>query len=116
MKIKFQADNDLNGHILRALLRFKPEIDFQTALAIGLHRSVPDDQVLALAATAGRVLVSHDLKTMPEHFAAFIINQTSPGLILVSQKLSIKQAAEELLLVWEASEAEEYVNRIYRIT
>lgn len=115
MKIKFQADNDLNGHILRALLSLAPEIDFQSAPAIGLHRGVPDEQVLALAAAEGRILVSHDLKTMPYHFADFISNQPSPGVILISQKLPIKQAAEDLLLVWAASEAEEYVNRIYRL-
>ena len=37
-------------------------------------------------------------------------DQTSPGLIIVSQELDIGPAIEELLLVWAASEAEEWEN------
>jgi hypothetical protein len=35
------------------------------------------------------VLVSHDRRTLPDHFRDFIASQTSPGVIIVSQKLSI---------------------------
>jgi hypothetical protein len=31
---------------------------------------------------------------------------------LISQNLPIMQAAEDLILIWEASEAEEWVNRL----
>lgn len=116
MKIRFQADNDFNEHILHAVKRVNPQIDFQTAPEGGLHLGVPDDKVLEFAAAEGRILVSHDFKTMPDHFAEFIAKQTSPGVILISQKLSIRKAIDGLLLVWEASGAEEYVDRIYRIT
>ena len=115
MKIKFQADNDFNGRTIRALLRLNQLIDFQTAAAVGLHLGIPDDQVLAIAADEGRILVSHDRKTMPDHFAQFIAHRSSPGVIIVSRKLSIGEAAELLLLIWEASEAEEYVNSIHRL-
>jgi len=46
------------------------------------------------------------------HFGAFIQQRNSPGLLLVSQHLAVADAAEELLLVWIASEAEEWSNRI----
>jgi hypothetical protein len=49
---------------------------------------------------------------MPHHFAAFIAQQTSPGLLIVSQRLPVSQAAEELLLIWVASEAGEWTNQI----
>ncbi len=71
MKIRFQADADLNEIILTALLRREPSIDFQTATTAGLSgRS--DTDVLALAADRGRLLVTHDRRTMPNHFAAFV--------------------------------------------
>lgn len=114
MKVRFQADNDLDHRIVTATKRLEPSIDFQTAPALGLHR-VPDDQVLALTADQGRVLVSHDRRTMPGHFARFITSRTSPGLIIVSRKLQIGQAAEWLHLLWETTEAEEYVNSIYSL-
>lgn len=113
MKIKFQADNDLNEHIIDAVLRLAPLMDFQTASAAGLHKGVPDEQVLALAAGEGRIVVSHDFATMPNHFANFVIGQSSPGLILISQSFSVSYAANSLYLVWEASEAAEYTNRFY---
>jgi hypothetical protein len=115
MKIRFQADNDFNERIVDALIRLAPDVDFRTAPERGLHLAVPDDEVLRLAAEEGRILVSHDFKTMPQHFGRFIAQHTSPGLILISQRTPIGLAAEELHLVWGASEAEEYVNRIYRL-
>ncbi len=115
MKIKYQADNDLDEDIIEAVANLNPAIDFQTATAVGLHLGFPDDQVLAIAAAEGRLLVSHDRRTMPLHFAQFIVNQSSPGVFIVSRKLSIGEAADWLLLIWEASEAEEYVNTIHHI-
>ena len=111
MKIRFQADADLREVIIKSLLRYEPTIDFRSAheanLA-GLH----DDKVLALAAADGRVLVTHDRKTMPHHFGEFINGRTSPGVIVVPQDLSVTTAVEELLLIWTASEASEWANRI----
>lgn len=113
MRVRFQADNDLDQRIVVATLRLDPAIDFRTAPAAGLH-NVPDEQVLAYAAREGRVLVSHDRRTMPEHFGLFLYaGATSPGLIIVSTKLPVGRAAEWLHLLWEATSAEEYVNSIY---
>ena len=50
--------------------------------------------------------MSHDRKTMPHTFADFILTETSPGLLIVSQQTSILVAIEELLLIWTASEVE----------
>lgn len=112
MKVRFQADNDLNEHIVRAVKRLDAAIDFQTAPAAGLHEGIPDDQVLVFAASEGHILVSHDKKTMPDHFGRFIAGQISPGLFIVSRKLSIGQAAEWLHLFWSVTQAEEHINQI----
>lgn len=111
MKVRFQADADLNQIILLATLRREPLIDFQTAGAMGLEGR-PDPEVLTLAARAGRLLVTHDQKTMPGHFANFIMTTTSPGVLVIPQHLSVTAAVEDLLLVWGSTEAEEWVNRI----
>src|SRR5439155_21776442 len=83
---RFQADADLHQMIVTALVRREPGVDFQTATAAGLG-GLLDPQVLERAATEGRVLVSHDQSTMPQHFAAFIQNQPSAGLLIVPQHL-----------------------------
>lgn len=111
MRIRFQADADLNQVIVQAMIRQVPNIDFQTATRAGLA-GLDDPEVLALAASEGRVLVSHDRKTMPFHFAAFVEEQTSAGIIVLPQSLPIAQAVEDLILVWSATEAEEWEDRI----
>ena len=114
MKVRFQADADLNEDIVKGLLRREPGVDFRTAAAAGL-RGLTDQQVLQLAAEENRVLVSHDRKTMPQAFARLIRSAASPGLIIVSQKTDLLSAIEGILLVWLASEAEEWKNRICTI-
>ena len=88
-----------------------PEIDFQTANETELE-NLSDPEVLARAANEGRILVSHDRRTMPIHFGEFIETQISPGIFLVSQDAEIRKVIEDLILIWAASEAEEYVNSI----
>jgi hypothetical protein len=111
MKVRFQADADLNQVILLATIRREPRIDFQTATAAGLS-GVDDPMVLARAATDGRVLVTHDRRTMPRHFAAFIGGEASAGLLVIPQSLGIAAAVDDLILIWSVTEAEEWLNRI----
>ena len=111
MRVRFQADADLNGLIVKATLRREPGIDFQTAEAAKLV-GMQDPEVLALSARDSRVLVTHDRKTMPAHFAEFIGTASSPGVLVVPQKLQIARVVEDLLLIRAASEAEEWVNQI----
>ena len=111
MRVRFQADADFNHIIIRAALRREPSIDFQTAEAAKLV-GLEDERVLDIAAVAGRVLLTHDRKTMPGHFADFITKETSPGVIVVPQKLAIRRAVDDLVLIWAASQAEEWIGRI----
>lgn len=111
MKLRFQADADLNEDIVKGVLRREPGIDFRTATVAGL-RGLSDLEVLALAAKEGRILMSHDRKTMPQAFGKFIQSQTSPGLFLLSQKVDLLGAIESVVLAWIASDHEEWVNRI----
>jgi hypothetical protein len=37
------------------------------------------------------------------------------GLLIVSQKLDVRSAIEELILIWTASEAEEWINTVCAI-
>ena len=112
MSPRFQADNDLRKAIRLGLLLKEPSIDFESALREGLD-GVPDPEVLRIAADAGRILVSHDTNTMPRHFRAYLaIGKPSPGVIIVPQNLSTGTVIERLLLVWIASDAEEWRNRL----
>lgn len=111
MRVKFQADADLDGRVLRGLRRAAPEIDFRTAANADLA-GVEDEEVLQIAADSGRILVSQDRRTMPAHFARFTIRAGSPGVILLREAIPISTVIEELLLIWSASEAEEWNDRL----
>ena len=114
MKIRFQADADFNEDIVLGLMRQEPGIDFQTATEANL-RGLSDLQILARAAQENRVLVTHDRRTMPIHFANFIQNHASPGVFIIAQNVSMREAIDELLLFWVCSESEEWANRILDI-
>ncbi len=111
MKPRFQADADFNQKVIAGLRRREPTLDFQTAHQ-GEIIGRPDAEVLLVAARAGRILVSHDRRSMPGHFARFIENQSSPGLIVVSQEIDIAAAIDDLLLIWAASASEEWQDKI----
>jgi hypothetical protein len=76
----------------------------------------PDPEVLAIAARLGRVLVSHDRRTMPVHFAQFLrAGGRSPGVLLISQDVPVRDAIDSLILVWSASWPSELENRMMHL-
>ena len=111
MRTKFLADANFDLVILVAARHREPALDFQTAQEAGLA-GMEDPEVLAVAAQEGRVLLTHDVRTMPRHFAMFISEQTSAGVVLVPQSLPRRRAVEDLLFIWVAMDAEEWINRI----
>ena len=111
MKVRFQADVDLDGRIIRGLRRTSPEIDIRTAASAGLD-GVDDSDVLQIAKDAGRILVSQDRRTMPAHFARFVDGAASPGVILLRGATPVSVAIDELFMIWSASEPEEWVNHL----
>ena len=114
MTVRFQADADLNAEIVAGVLRREPGIDFQTADEANLRR-LRDPEVVALAAQENRILVTHDRRTMPRHFADFILHHSSPGVFIIAQTVSVQVVIEELLLMWAASESEEWRNLIVEL-
>ena len=91
MRPKFLADADFNCKIISGFRRREPAADFVSAKEGGAIAR-PDPEVLRIAAVQGRILVSHDRKTMPGHFAG--------------------AAIEDLLLIWTASDAAEWKDTI----
>ena len=76
-----------------------------------------DLAVLRKAALEGRILVSHDKRTMPKALAA-LRNEglESPGVFLViPQNAEIQPVCESLILAWAASDSLEWQNRITKI-
>lgn len=110
-KMRFLADADLNRDIVTGVLRRVPEIDFKTAQDAGLD-GLPDDRVLEIAALENRILVTHDRRTMPFHFAEMIQTGNSAGVVVVSKKIELSRVIDDLILIWGAADAAEFINVI----
>lgn len=113
--VRFLADANLNHAIVTGCVRREPAFDFLSAQKAKLQ-AVDDREVLAIAAAQERVLVTHDFRTMPQHFAAFLAaGGSSPGVFLVKQRTPLALVIEELVLVWMASEPADWTNRILEV-
>ncbi len=80
MSVRFLADENLNREIVTGLLRLVEDIDIVRVQDVGL-RTVDDPVILQWAAAEGRVLVTHDIATVPD-FASQAEEHKSPGISL----------------------------------
>ena len=110
--IRFQADADIHHGIVVAVRRREPAIDFASAADSKLD-GVPDPEVLEIAASQDRILITHDRRTMLDHFRSRMESgKASPGVFLVSQFAPFGPVIEALVMVWAASDPGEWQNQI----
>jgi hypothetical protein len=114
LKTRFLADVNFNQKIVAGLLRREPQVDFELPQNV-IPEKMEDPEVLKPGAARGRVIVTHDVRTMPDHFSDFVVGQPCPGMILVPKKMPIGAAIEDLLLIWQVSEAKEWINQMRRL-
>lgn len=99
--LRLLADENLDGNIVRGLVRKHPGVDIVRVQDVGL-RGADDPAVLAWAASEGRVVVTHDVATMTTFaFERVGSGLPMPGLIEIVLGTSIGQAIDELAFVTE---------------
>jgi len=74
LKIRFLADANFNQKIVSGLLLREPRIDFELPQNV-IPEKMADSQVLELGAARGRIIVTYDVRTMPDHFSDFVAGQ-----------------------------------------
>jgi hypothetical protein len=110
--LRILIDQDFDQDILRGLIRRVPALDAVTAHEVGLS-AAHDPQILAWAAGEGRVVFTHDRKTMPGHAAVRVAaGQKMPGTIVVPRRLPISQAIDELEIILTCSLPDEWENTV----
>jgi hypothetical protein len=73
----------------------------------------PDAEVLAYAADNGFIVVSHDVNTMPSAaYGRMSSGQKMSGLLMVKQSDPVRAIISCLIVIWSASEAEEWENQV----
>ena len=113
MTVRLLADENLDTDIIQALRAREPAIDILDVKTAGL-RGTGDPALLELAAQEDRVVITYDRNTMPRHFRDRLdTGKPTPGLFILPQTQSaIGEIIESLLLVWAASQADDWRNRI----
>lgn len=102
------SDENFNGDIVRGLLLRQPDLDLLRVQDVGL-REVDDPAILAWAASHGRILLTHDRATMPDFaYSRLIRGEPMAGMFVVNDRMPIRQAIDELLLLVDCSEQAEW--------
>src|SRR5262245_14312933 len=105
-------DENIDHDILRGLALRLPALDLITVQDAGLSGR-PDHEILEWAAAQKRVLVTHDLRTMPR-FAGVRVRAglPMPGVFAAPKTLAIGQVIDDLVLLVTCSLEAEWQDRV----
>ena len=99
--LRLASDADVHGDILRGLRRRLPDIDL-VRVQDALPEGTPDPEVLAWAASVGRVLITNDRNTMVGFARARSASgEVVPGLIATTNEKPIGAAIDDIALLAE---------------
>jgi predicted nuclease of predicted toxin-antitoxin system len=108
---RFLTDEGFDLDIVAGLRKRLPEIDILTAQDAGLLET-PDPVLLAYAKEHDRILLTHDIHTMPVHFNDLLLrmpsSEHSPGVMWLAQRLPLSTAIAAVQLVWSCSSHDEW--------
>lgn len=109
---RFLADKDLRGGIVRAVRRMAPTLEIATVVELELT-SANDEEVLEFSWQDNWLVISHDVNTLKAFAEKRIADGRGlHGLFLAPQRSATRLVAESILLIWEASEFEEWRDRV----
>jgi len=111
LRLRFQADADFNNTAVRAIHRRWACVDLQAAQEVVADR-VSDQEVLILTASEDRVLLTHDVSTMPDELGALHPRSGLAGVILVPQEWPIGLIVQGVYLAWPQWTPEDLRNSI----
>src|SRR4051794_37222918 len=115
-QVRFFFDENINPVLVDVLLRREP-VD---VIRVGWKDAPPlgtlDPDLLVCAETEHRLFVTLDRRTMPEHLTAhFAAGRHTWGVAMLRQGFPLQDYVEALLMIWGASEAEEWMDRMFHL-
>ena len=110
--LKFLADENFHGDIVRGLRQRSLEIEFLRVQDVGLLGD-DDPAILEWAANEDRILLTHDVTTVTRYaYERVEHGKRMPGVFEVPRSLPVGVAIEDLLLVADLSLEGEWENRV----
>jgi len=109
--LTFLADENFNYPIVKGLRRLEPTIDVLRVQATEIAEA-DDSIVLDFALRQNRVLITHDIKTIPPLIDQLqSIGLTTPGVILIGQHLPLKPTIGDLYIIAHTTTHTEWLNK-----
>lgn len=110
--IRVVADENLNGKLLRELIKLLPLLDIIRVQDTEIFQA-DDATVLAWAAKERRVLLTHDVQTLLNDAYKRIENgQPMPGVIAIADEASIGIVLNDLEVMIAAGGEEDFRNQV----
>lgn len=114
MKMRFLLDEHMTLRLKPAIHHGNPFID---VLRVGDPYAPPlatrDPVILDYLSTTQRALITKNRRSMIQHYGEHMAaGKTHWGIFVVASKMRVKEVAEQIELLWGASEAEEWVDRL----
>ena len=110
--LRLLSDENFNGDIVRGLLLHRPALNLLRVQDVGLQKA-DDPTILAWAASHDRILLTHDQATMPDFaYLRVVAGHSMPGVFVIHDRMAVRQAIDELLLVEACSEQAEWAGLV----
>ncbi|MBX3062885.1 MAG: DUF5615 family PIN-like protein [Anaerolineae bacterium] len=110
--MKFWADENFHGVVLRGLLAKFPDLDILRIQDTEFYGAA-DEVLLEAAARQGIILLTRDVKTMTKHaYDRIRAGLPMPGVIEIVEGTSIAQAIDDLIVLIGAGKPEDFENQV----
>lgn len=114
--MKFATDENFDGRILKALRLRLPDADIVRIQDTEKYQA-PDDSLLEWLAKENRILLTHDVKTMPKYvYDRVKAGLSVPGIVEIPLSTPIGIAINELEVIVGAGEPSDFENQVKYIT
>lgn len=110
--LRLLSDENFNGDTVRGLLLRRPDLDLRRVQDVGLGEA-DDPTILEWAAANNCIVLTHDRATLPDRaYARVVAGQPMPGVFVLHDHMSVRQAINELLLLETCSEQTEWAGLV----
>ncbi|MBL8166301.1 MAG: DUF5615 family PIN-like protein [Anaerolineae bacterium] len=109
--MRFAADENFDGNILKQLRKRFPELDIVRVQDTEMYQS-PDPAVLEWAAKEERIILTHDVQTLVgDAYARIEQGLPMPGVILIPETLAMGPALADLEVAIGAGVPDDFRDR-----
>src|SRR5260221_10783875 len=110
--MRFLADENFHNDILHGLQSQVPDLDIVRVQDTEVYQA-DDPTLLQWAAQQGRILITHDIRTIPAYaYERVVAGLPMPGVIEVNKLISIGEAIAELSLLIGAGNPADFDNQV----